>query len=35
MRANLAKHPMEDVGAQLRKNMLWSEDGDDLDAASK
>jgi ketol-acid reductoisomerase len=35
MRANLAKHPMEVVGAQLRKNMLWSEDGDDLDAASK
>ena len=25
-RANLAKHPMEVVGAELRKNMLWGED---------
>ena len=29
----LAKHPMEIVGAQLRKNMVWGEDTD-LDTAS-
>jgi ketol-acid reductoisomerase len=27
-RAQLAKHQMETVGAELRKNMLW---GDDID----
>jgi ketol-acid reductoisomerase len=27
-RRNLAKHPMEVVGAQLRKNMLWGDDAD-------
>ena len=29
----LAKHPMEIVGAELRKNMLWGDDTD-LDTAS-
>ena len=32
-RAQLAKHPMETVGAELRRNMLWGEDTD-LDTAS-
>ena len=32
-RANLAKHPMEIVGAELRKNMIWGGDKD-LDSAS-
>ncbi|OUQ79502.1 ketol-acid reductoisomerase [Flavonifractor sp. An100] len=32
-RAQLAKHQMETVGAELRKNMLWGEDTD-LDTAS-
>ena len=32
-RAQLAKHPMEVVGAELRRNMLWGEDTD-LDTAS-
>ena len=32
-RANLAKHPMEIVGAELRKNMIWGGDKD-LDTAS-
>ena len=27
-RALLAKHPMETVGAELRKNMLWGDDAD-------
>ena len=27
-RANLAKHQMEIVGAELRKNMLWGDDAD-------
>ena len=27
-RAQLAKHPMEIVGAELRKNMLWGDDAD-------
>ena len=25
-RAQLAKHPMETVGAELRRNMLWGDD---------
>ena len=33
MRANLAKHQMETVGAELRKNMIWGGDTD-LDTAS-
>ena len=33
MRKILAAHPMETVGAELRKNMLWGED-DDPDTAS-
>ena len=32
-RAQLAKHPMEQVGAELRKNMLWGNDTN-LDTAS-
>ena len=32
-RAQLAKHQMETVGAELRKNMLWGNDTD-LDTAS-
>ena len=32
-RAQLAKHPMEIVGAELRKNMLWGDD-QDMDTAS-
>ena len=32
-RAQLAKHQMETVGAELRKNMLWGDDTD-LDTAS-
>ena len=32
-RAQMARHPMETVGAELRKNMLWGEDTD-LDTAS-
>ena len=32
-RAQLARHPMEVVGAELRRNMLWGEDTD-LDTAS-
>ncbi|MBE6939784.1 MAG: ketol-acid reductoisomerase [Ruminococcaceae bacterium] len=32
-RAQMAKHPMEIVGAELRRNMLWGED-DDPDTAS-
>ena len=32
-RALLAQHPMETVGAELRKNMLWGDDTD-LDTAS-
>ncbi len=32
-RLQLGKHPMEVVGAQLRKNMLWGDDAD-LDTAS-
>ena len=32
-RAQLARHPMEMVGAELRRNMLWGEDTD-LDTAS-
>ena len=32
-RAALAKHPMEIIGAKLRKNMLWGDDTD-LDTAS-
>ena len=32
-RAILAKHPMETVGAELRRNMLWGDDKD-LDTAS-
>ena len=32
-RAQLAKHPMETVGAELRKNMLWGDD-QDMDTAS-
>ena len=28
MRANLAKHQMETVGAELRRNMLWGNDTD-------
>ncbi len=32
-RMQMAKHPMEIVGAQLRKNMLWGDDAD-LDTAS-
>ncbi len=32
-RAMLAKHPMETVGAELRKNMIWGND-DDPDTAS-
>jgi ketol-acid reductoisomerase len=32
-RANLAKHQMEIVGAELRKNMIWGGDAD-LDSAS-
>ena len=32
-RANLAKHQMEIVGAELRKNMLWGDDTN-LDTAS-
>lgn len=27
-RAQLAKHQMETVGAELRKNMLWGDDTD-------
>ena len=27
-RAILAKHPMETVGAELRRNMLWGNDTD-------
>ena len=27
-RALLAKHPMETVGAELRKNMIWGDDAD-------
>ncbi|MBO5339604.1 MAG: ketol-acid reductoisomerase, partial [Oscillospiraceae bacterium] len=27
-RLQLAKHPMEQVGAELRKNMLWGDDAD-------
>ncbi len=37
-RAQLAKHPLETVGAYLRNNMLWKQQGvadADLDAASK
>ena len=33
-RAQLAKHPMEQVGAELRKAMLWGDDADP-DTASK
>ncbi len=33
-RAALAKHPMEIVGAQLRRNMIWGDD-QDMDSASK
>ena len=33
-RAQLAKHPMEVVGGQLRKNMIWGDD-QDMDTASK
>ena len=33
-RANLAKHPMEVVGGELRKNMIWGDD-QDMDTASK
>ena len=32
-RAQMARHPMEVVGAELRKNMLWGEDTN-LDTAS-
>ena len=32
-RAQLAKHPMEIVGKQLREQMLWKNDSD-LDTAS-
>ena len=32
-RAQLAKHPMEIVGAELRKHMLWGDD-QDMDTAS-
>ncbi len=34
MRASLKKHPMEVVGEELRKNMIWGTD-EDLDTASK
>ena len=27
-RAQMARHPMEVVGAELRKNMLWGDDAD-------
>ena len=27
-RRQLAKHPMETVGAELRRNMLWGDDTD-------
>ena len=33
-RRNLAKHPMEVVGAELRRNMLWGDDADPDTASS-
>ena len=33
-RAQLAKHQMETVGAELRKNMLWGDDTDPYTASN-